>query len=60
MEELEAHARPHEHLVERREDDVAHAGLHAPEERAAIREEGAQHAAGACPRRCAAARSLSS
>ena len=45
MEEGEAHAAPTEHLVERREDDVAHAGVHAPEERAAIGEEGAHHAA---------------
>ena len=47
MEELEAHAALLQHLVQRREHDVAHAGAHAPEERAAVREE---HAHGAAQR----------
>ena len=45
VEELEAHAPAREDLVEGCEHDVAHAGLHAPEEGAAVGEEGARHAA---------------
>ena len=48
VEELEAHAAPLEHLVERREHDVAHAGLHPPEERAAVGEERAHAPRSAC------------
>ena len=39
MEELEAHAPPAQRLVQRREHDVAHAGRHLPEDRAAVLEE---------------------
>ena len=45
VEEAEPHAAAPEHLVERREDDVAHAGLHLPEEGAAVGEEHPQRAA---------------
>ncbi len=45
MEELEAHPALLEDLVQRREDDVPHARVHAPEERAAVREEHAHRAA---------------
>ena len=57
VEELEAHAAALQHLVERREDDVAHAGAHLPEERAAVGEERAQRCRAAPGRpRIAAAR----
>ena len=36
VEELEGHAAPFQHLVVRREDGVAHAGLHAPHEGATV------------------------
>src|SRR5262249_43955526 len=49
LEDGEPHAAPPQDLVERREHDVAHAGLHAPEERAAVGEERAQHAAQRLP-----------
>ena len=38
VEELERHAAPAQHLVERREDRVSHAGLHLEEERALVGE----------------------
>ncbi len=50
VEELEPHAAPPQHLVERREHDVAHPGSHLPEESAAVGEEGADRAAQRLPR----------
>ena len=44
VEKFESYAAPSEHLVERREDDVAHAGRHLPEEGPAIGEERAHRA----------------
>src|SRR5438105_2899998 len=51
VEEGEADAPPPKHLVEGRENDVAHTRLHAPEERAAVGEERAHHAAERLARR---------
>ena len=58
VEEREADAAPAQHLVEGRENDVAHTRLHAPEERAAVGEERAHHAAERLARRDARARGI--
>ena len=46
VEELEAHAAPQEHLVERGEDDVAHPRLHLVHDRAAVAEGESEQVAG--------------
>ena len=51
VEEAELRSPSLEGLVERREHDVAHAGAHLPEERAAVREEHPQRPANPLPRR---------
>ncbi len=51
VEEPELDPAPLEHLVERREDHVAHPGAHLPEQRPAVGEEHAHGAAQRLPRR---------